>query len=633
MLRSAIGSLLLAWVWGGSALAQGDRAPNPSALGPAVPSAIVVEERTLGNGLRVIVATRPGTGAVVCRVLVKSGFADDPAGEAGLALYLARLYDQGTQLIGVREADKEKESRRGVENFEVTYRSFFREAMEQHRRGEGPDPTDPTSRPAPLQKLRDVLAALEERHQRDLIPGEQHSLYSRAGASELETHVGMDSTAFGATLPASRLEVFFALESDRFRNAIFRDHAATRDQIRREWVAMRDEDPTFRARDAFRSTLWSGHPYGSPAAGSDSLDGIPQDWIERERQRRYVASNMAVLVVGDVAAPPVFDLAERYLGMLPGGAPRDDAPPSPPRAAGPLRMESEAWAPASVSLAWVGPGTAHRDFATLLTAAEILEARGAAAVSVDAHRHGGLFLVSSDAGANDRLPKTEEALRGAIEALRAGRVPNDELSRARRAAAAKFLDALADLRSFANYLARAELSTSPRELADLPKKIAAVSAEDIQRAAQEFLPDATRATLVMRRTKSAPLPKYEAPPPPKPAPPESKPNKAEAGPPASAPAKVETPPTSQPAPGPATASQPAAAQPTASQPAHPKATPTAESRPASQPAAHTAAPATATPAVAPAPAPKPEAAASQPAAAQAVASQPAASQPAKVGTP
>ena len=46
----------------------------------------------------------------------------------------------------------------------------------------------------------------------------------------------------------------------------------------------------------------------------------------------------------------------------------------------------------------------------------------------------------------------------------------------------------------------------------------------------------------MRRTKSAPLPKYEAPPPPKPAPPESKPNKAEAGPPASAPAKVETPP-------------------------------------------------------------------------------------------
>jgi predicted Zn-dependent peptidase len=584
-----------------AALAQGDRGDRVTGLTPAAPGSAIVEERTLGNGLRVIVAARPGLGAAACRLLVKTGLAEDPPGEAGFALYLARLLDKGTQLVGVRDLDKERESRRSVENFEVTYQSFFREAMEQYRRGEGPDPSDPASRPPALQKLRDVLSALEERHGRDLLTGEQRQLYARAGASEAETRVDMDSTVLAATLPATRLEAFFVLESDRARNAVFRDHAATRDQIRREWLARRDADGELRALDMFRMLLWSGHPYGRPAPGADPLDAVTQDALDRERQRRYCASNMAVVVAGDVNPLAVFELADRYFGMLPSGGPREEVPVNPPRPTGPVRMETTAWARATVRLAWAVPGAGNRDAAPLLVAAKVLMLRGAADVAYDAGRLGGVWMATRAATANDDLTKAEEETRAAVETLRTAAVNPDELARARRVAIAEIADALRDVRTMADAIVKAELASSPRDLSEFPRRLAAVSVEDVRRAASQYLADAARATWVQRRARAAPPPAAEpvaskpAPPPAQPpAPVESKP--AESRPAESKPA-ASSPPESRPA-----ESQPAQAPPSQPPPAvKPETSPAAG--PASAPAPTPAAPPESLPASHPASAP------------------------------
>lgn len=467
------------------------------------------EERALANGLRVVVAARPGLGVAVCRLLVKTGLAHDPPGEAGFALYLARLLDKGSLQIGVRDLDKERESRRSVENFEVTYQTFFREAVDQFRRGEGPDPTDPTSRPAPLQKLRDVLSALEERHARDLVTGEQRMLYARAGASEVDLHVSSDAMVLSVTLPALRVETFFVLEADRLRNAVLRDHAATRDQIRREWLGRHESNARVQALDRFRALLWAGHPYGRPAPGADALDGVSYDTIERERARRLVASNMAVVVAGDVQPQQIFELAERYFGSLPPGTPIDDPPAQLPRRAEAVRVDSSGWTQPLVALAWTVPGFGHRGAPALRVAAELVSARTGATVTYTAGRLGGLWILTQETASNDELARVEATLVATLEALATADVAEEELHRARRRAAARALDGWTDVRSMADAIVDAEVAATPRDLAELPRRIALVTEKELRRVFAEILTLGTRSTWIQRRLRGALLPTPE----------------------------------------------------------------------------------------------------------------------------
>ncbi len=65
---------------------------------PAAPRSVAFAtpvERTLPNGLRVIVVERPGTGLVSARLLVKTGGEGDPENRAGLADLTATLLKQG----------------------------------------------------------------------------------------------------------------------------------------------------------------------------------------------------------------------------------------------------------------------------------------------------------------------------------------------------------------------------------------------------------------------------------------------------------------------------------------------------------------------------------------------------------
>ena len=282
--------------------------------------------------------------------------------------------------------------------------------------------------PGALQKLRDVLAALEERHQRDLIPGSNIvCIRAPARASSRRT----SGWTRPPSAPPSRRRAWRSSSRSSPTDSAMPSFATTRRHATRSGASG--------WRCATRIPPFGRATPSAPRSGR-GIPTVPRRRLRLARRHspRLDRARAAAPICGIEHGGPRRGRRGRAAGLRPGRAILGNAPgwraarrraAEPARAAGPLRMESEAWAPASVSLAWVGPGTAHRDFATLLTAAEILEARGAAAVSVDAHRHGGLFLVSSDAGANDRLPKTEEALRGAIEALRAGRVPNDELAR------------------------------------------------------------------------------------------------------------------------------------------------------------------------------------------------------------
>ena len=71
-----------------------DGLPKPAAARPA--KLIVPQEKTLANGLRIIVAERPGVPLLNAALIVRSGSEADPSTLAGLAKFTGDLLTQGT---------------------------------------------------------------------------------------------------------------------------------------------------------------------------------------------------------------------------------------------------------------------------------------------------------------------------------------------------------------------------------------------------------------------------------------------------------------------------------------------------------------------------------------------------------
>jgi len=93
------------------ALAPEDRRQKPPAAGAAVAAKIpTASERTLANGLRVIVANRPGLPLIAANLSIAAGGALDPSDRAGLASLTADIATRGTATRSATDISREVES-------------------------------------------------------------------------------------------------------------------------------------------------------------------------------------------------------------------------------------------------------------------------------------------------------------------------------------------------------------------------------------------------------------------------------------------------------------------------------------------------------------------------------------------
>src|SRR5690606_2233029 len=84
---------------------------QPPAPGPAVAARVPeAQEKTLANGLRVIVAHRPGLPPVAANLGIAAGGSLDPSGRAGLASITAELTTRGTATRSATDISRQVES-------------------------------------------------------------------------------------------------------------------------------------------------------------------------------------------------------------------------------------------------------------------------------------------------------------------------------------------------------------------------------------------------------------------------------------------------------------------------------------------------------------------------------------------
>jgi len=149
-------------------------------------------------------------------------------------------------------------------------------------------------------------------------PGEFSKIIAENGGRE-NAFTGRDYTAYFQQLEKSRLPVSFELEADRMRNVILLEEEFKKEiQVVMEERRMRTEDnPHAQTYEQFSATAYVNSPYHAPIIGwMNDLENMNVNDLQKWYDAWYAPNNATVVVVGDVNADEVFELAEEHYGEL-----------------------------------------------------------------------------------------------------------------------------------------------------------------------------------------------------------------------------------------------------------------------------------------------------------------------------
>jgi len=399
---------------------------------------------TLDNGMEVVVIPDNRAPVVTHMVWYKVGAADEPPGHSGIAHFLEHLMFKGTQ---------------------------------------------------------------------KLAPGEFSKTVARWGGQD-NAFTSQDYTGYFQRIPNDRLADVMKMEADRMVNLRLDEESVRteRDVILEERRSRVDNKPSNILLEQAKAALYLNHPYGTPIIGWETeirqLDR--QDAVSF--YKRFYAPNNAVLVVsGDVAPEQVLATARETYGKLPredsvktGVRPSEPEPRvardvvmKDPRAAKPTLYlyylapsydegggrEAEAL---ELLMRIVGENPTGRLYQELVVRQKLATTAGGwySGWSRDYGTLGVYAVAAADVGLDDLESATDSVLRD----IAANGVTEDELERARRAEIAELVYNYDSQTSMARIYGQV-LATgrSIEAIAQLPKRIAAVTSEDIAAAAKTYL--------------------------------------------------------------------------------------------------------------------------------------------------
>jgi len=127
-----------------------------------------------------------------------------------------------------------------------------------------------------------------------------------------------DETGYLYSMPSNMIELWAAIESDRFANPVMREFYKERNVVMEERRMRTDSDPTGRLVEQFLGTAFAANPYHRPTIGYPSdLQSFSATDAENFFHRYYVPSNMVIALVGDLDPNTVMPIVEKYFGQLP----------------------------------------------------------------------------------------------------------------------------------------------------------------------------------------------------------------------------------------------------------------------------------------------------------------------------
>jgi len=263
-----------------------------------------VTVKTLPNGLTVLILRRPEAPVFSFFTLVDAGSAQDPLSQTGLAHMMEHMAFKGTPDIGTTNYAEEKVALAKVEE---TYAAYEAERVKRVGR-------DPQKLEQLKKAWQDAIAAADK----FVIKNQFGEIVESHGGVGMNAGTSYDETTYLYSMPSNMIELWAAIESDRFANPVMREFYKERNVVMEERRMRTDSSPTGRMIEQFLGTAFAANPYHRPTVGyASDLQSFSATDAIGFFHRYYEPSNMVIALVGDLDPAEVMPIVERYFGQLP----------------------------------------------------------------------------------------------------------------------------------------------------------------------------------------------------------------------------------------------------------------------------------------------------------------------------
>jgi predicted Zn-dependent peptidase len=267
-----------------------------------------VVEHTFKNGLKLLMVERHSSPTVSAWIRFKVGSVNERSDERGLAHLLEHMLFKGTRTLGTKDYAAEAPL---LEKIEQTAQLMLAEEAKGGKADQ-----------AKLAALRAELAQFEKQAEQYVIKDEFFDLYARNGGSGYNAFTSRDGTTYLISLPANKLELWAAIESDRMKHPVLREFYTERSVVMEERRRSYDAEPSAKLWETFVAAAYQAHPYGQPTIGwSSDIRQLSRTKAESFLKRYYAPNNAIMAVVGDIKPAEVIQLVERYFGEIQPGTP------------------------------------------------------------------------------------------------------------------------------------------------------------------------------------------------------------------------------------------------------------------------------------------------------------------------
>lgn len=466
---------------------------------------------TLDNGLEFVVIEQHDAPVVSFTTYADVGAVDEPQGKTGIAHMFEHMAFKGTTTIGTKNIEKEMAALRKQE---AAYQKLRRE------RAKGPQAD--SSRIAELEEEFNAAQKEAESYIKD---GEFENILEREGATGINAATSADATMYFYELPANKVELFFALESDRFANPVLREFYTERDVVMEERRQRYESAPFGRLRETFRSIAFRAHPYKEPGIGHMSdLQNLTRTDAQQFFETYYNANNLTIGIAGDVDPDRIRSLAEEYFSRLPEGEEPMPVTTEEPDHRGERRAVIQGQSQPFLMVGYLRSSMYSDEdpvydvLADVLTEGRtsrlhqrLVETEKALAVNVfngypgEKYRNQFAFLGVPNQGTS--IDSVEQSIYNELERIKQEGITQEELRRAKTRARSELIDGLESRGGYnglAMRFARAEaLMGDWRHVFRQLDEIQSVTTADVQRVAKETFTRENRTVTMIRNDASA----------------------------------------------------------------------------------------------------------------------------------
>jgi predicted Zn-dependent peptidase len=482
-----------------------------------------VIERTLDNGLTVLMVVRPETPLIRCILGYRVGSVNERPGITGISHFHEHMMFKGTNSMGVKPGTQERDAEIMAQIDEI-----MAQIIEEESKVTGRDDAKIIEWKAQISEL------INEQREETILSEELWGAYQAAGGTGINASTGQEMTQYYVTLPKNKIELFLALEADRMVNPVFREFYSERDVIAEE-RRMSENRPGFFFNEQLNATFYAASPYSSSVVGwMSDVSNITREEMQEYRDLYYRPDNAVLVMAGDIDVDAVMAKVQEYFGPIPsrGKSPRvRTQEPSPNfyrETVGPdfdapyieKRVYGRAATNPSVQILFHIPPVWHEDLAPLYMLGEVMSSRSgdmyetmvldrehATAVRARAStsEYDGSFSVSATVKeVNRRQVASSDVIEGELwsflEEAKTEPVDPQLLERVKNQVEADFLLSLRGT-GIASSLARMEIAYEWQFIEEQYRQRMAVTSEDLMRVAQKYFTRDNSVTGVLERER------------------------------------------------------------------------------------------------------------------------------------